>query len=151
LERNKALPGIVFGYLNQGPKNTDTFYRFRVGFTVPIWFWQYNGNIKAAKTGIKIAEQDLHAQRQSISAEMHRAMGDVNRYSQSLNYYETAGLKFADDIITTARRFFESGQNDYTNYLRNINEAFAIKVKYLETLQKFNQSVITVNYLTGTL
>ena len=151
LERNKALPGIVFGYLNQGAKDSETFYRFRVGFTVPLWFWQYGGNIKAAKTGVKIAEQESRAQYQSLTAEMMKAQGDLEKYNQTLQYYETDGLNLANGIIATATRFFESGENDYINYLRNINEAFAIKIKYVEALRNFNQSVITINYLTGKL
>jgi outer membrane protein, heavy metal efflux system len=151
VERNKSLPGLVFGYLNQGARETDTYYRFRVGFTVPLWFWQYSGNIKAAKIGVAMAEQDSKAQLQTITAEMHQAFANVKKYNASLAYYESSGLRQADDIINTARRFFESGQNDYIGYLRNINEAYVIKSRYLETLRNFNQSVITINYLTGKL
>jgi outer membrane protein, heavy metal efflux system len=151
VERQKALPGLVFGYLNQGAKTTDTYYRFRVGFTVPLWFWQYSGNIKAAKTGVQIAEQDSKAQRQTLTSDMVQALGDLRKYRQSLDYYESKGLKQTDDIINTARRFFESGQDDYIGYLRNINEAYLIKARYLETLRNYNQSVITINYLTGKL
>lgn len=151
LERNKALPGLVFGYLNQGAKTTDTYYRFRVGFTVPLWFWQYSGNIKAAKTGVEIAEQDSKAQQQTVTSEMIQAQADMTKFRQSLEYYESRGLKQTEDIITTARRFFESGQLDYIGYLRNINEAYLIKARYLETLKNYNQSIITINYLTGKL
>jgi outer membrane protein, heavy metal efflux system len=151
VERNKALPGLVFGYLNQGPRDTDTYYRFRVGFTVPLWFWQYSGNIKAAKTGVQIAEQDSRAQTQSISAQMLQAVTDFRKYNESLVYYETQGMSQSDEIIETARRFFASGQNDYVAYLRNITEAYNIKARYLETQRNFNQSVIMINYLTGKL
>lgn len=151
VERNKALPGLVFGYLNQGAKTSDTYYRFRVGFTVPLWFWQYSGNIKAAKTGVQIAEQDSKAQQLNVSSEIVQASADMRKFSQSLEYYETKGLKQTDDIVKTARRFFESGQLDYIGYLRNINEAYLIKARYLEALRNYNQSVITINYLTGKL
>jgi outer membrane protein TolC len=151
VERTKALPGLVIGYLNQGAKGTETYYRFRFGFTVPLWFWQYNGNIKAAKAGVQAAEQDSKAQGQALTAELHQALGDLRKFSQSLNYYESKGLMHADDIINTARRFFESGQTDYAGYLRNINEAYLIKARYLETLRNYNQSVITIHALTGKL
>lgn len=151
VERNKALPGLVFGYLNQSVRETETYYRFRVGFTVPLWFWQYSGNIKAAKSALLASEQDTKAQRQTLTAEMHQTIANVQKYDEALRYYEDNGLRQADDIITTARRFFESGQQDYVSYLRNINEAYLIKARYLETLRNYNQSVITINYLTGKL
>ena len=82
---------------------------------------------------------------------MQLAIGNIQKYNESLRYYETTGLKQADDIINTGRRFFESGQTDYINYLRNTNEAYLIKARYLETLRSYNQSIITINYLTGKL
>lgn len=151
VQRNKALPGLVLGYLNQGPPETETFYKFRVGIRAPIWFWQYSGNIKAARTGVAIAEQQAKAQQQFITTEMELAVGNIQKYDESLKYYESIGLKRTEDIIITAKRFFESGQTDYINYLRNTNEAYLIKSRYLETLRNYNLSIIAINYLTGKL
>lgn len=151
LERNRALPGLVFGYLNQGPKETETYYRFRVGFTVPLWFWQYSGNIKAAKTGLQIAEQQTRVQQQQLAADLQTAMSEYNSAQQAVAYYETSGLRQADDIINAAKRFFESGQTDYITYIRNINDAYTIKRTYLETLRNYNLSIININYITGDL
>lgn len=151
LERNRALPGLVFGYLNQGEKETETYYRFRVGFTVPLWFWQYSGNIKAAKAGLEISEQQTIARQQQLTADLQQATSEYNSAQQALTYYETNGLRQADDIINTAKRFFESGQTDNIAYIRNINDAYAIKRTYLETLKNYNQSIININYITGDL
>lgn len=151
LERNRVLPGLVVGYLNQGAKETETYYRFRVGFTVPLWFWQYSGNIKAAKTGLYIAEQQMLAQQQQLTAELQTAISEYSSAEQALSYYETNGLRQADDIIHAGKRFFESGQTDYIAYIRNINDAYAIKRTYLETLRTYNLSIITINFITGDL
>lgn len=151
LERNRALPGLVVGYLNQGAKETETYYRFRVGFTVPLWFWQYSGNIKAAKTGLLMAEQQMLAQQQQLTAELQTAVSDHASAQQALSYYDSNGLRQADDIIQAGKRFFESGQIDYIAYIRNINDAYAIKRTYLETLRTYNQSIININFLTGDL
>jgi outer membrane protein TolC len=151
VERHKALPGLVVGYLNQGSRETETYYRFRVGVTLPLWFSQYNGNIKAAKAGVTLADEQMKAQQQTLSAELIQASSDIEKYSKTLNYYESTGIKQADEIITTARRFFEGGQTDYVEYLRSTNEGFLIKRRHLEALQNYNQSVLTLNYLTGKL
>lgn len=151
VERNRALPGLVWGYLNQGAKETETYYRFRAGFTIPLWFWQYNGNIKAAKTGLQMARQQTQAQKQQLTADLQTAISEYNSALQAVTYYETSGLRQADDIINTARRFFESGRTDYIAYIRNINDAYTIKLTYLETLRNYNQSIININYITGDL
>ncbi len=151
LERNRALPGLVVGFLNQGPRETETYYRFRVGFTVPLWFWQYSGNIKAAKTRVQIAEQQTRAQQQQLTADLQTSMSEYTSAQQAVSYYEASGLKQAEDIISAAKRFFESGKIDYIAYIRNINDAYAVKRTYLETLRTYNQSIININYITGNL
>jgi outer membrane protein TolC len=151
LERNRFLPGFTFGYLNQAGRNTPMDLRFRAGINIPLWFWQYTGSISAAKTGLKITEQKAIAQQQSLSIEMQKAQGDYFKYNQSLMYYETTGLKQTDEIISASTRFFESGEKDFVSYLRNLNEAYIIKLRYAESLKNYNQSVININYLSGNL
>lgn len=151
LARHRVMPGLVFGYLNQGEKETETYYRFRVGFTVPLWFWQYGGDIKAAKAGVHFAEQELLVQQQQLTADLQTALSQYTSAQQALTYYETQGLHQADDLIDTARRFFESGDTDFVTYIRTINDAYAIKKKFLDSLRDYNQSIINIHYITGDL
>ena len=151
LQKNKALPGLAFGYFNQGERSTPVGNRFRLGITVPLWFWQYKGNINAAKTELEIAKQKTNGLQQQLSVQLYQAQNELAINQQSLNYYQTTGLKKANEIINTARRFFASGENDYINYLRNINDAYSIHLKYLEAIRNYNQSILSIKYLTGTL
>ena len=61
------------------------------------------------------------------------------------------GLQKAQDIITTSRRFFESGEIDFINLMRNNNEAYSINQKYLQAVRSYNLSVINYQYLMGQL
>ena len=151
LQKNKALPGLAFGYFNQGERNSSISNRFRFGITVPLWFWQYKSNIKAAKTELEIAKQRTSGLQQQLSIQLIQAQNNLAANSQSLQYYQTTGIKKAGEIITTSKRFFESGENDYINYLRNINDAYSIQLKYLESIKNYNQSTLFIKYLTGTL
>lgn len=149
LERNKALPGFSFGYMNQGERNSEIPMRLRAGINIPIWFWQYSAAIKAAKTNWQITQQNTLAQQQELNAKMQQAKGDVMKNQSALDYYESTGLKQADDLITASARMFSAGQTDYIAYLRTLSDAYDIQVKYLETLRDFNQSIININYLNG--
>ena len=151
LQKNKALPGLAFGYFNQGERNTPTSLRFRFGVTVPLWFWQYKSNIQAARTGVSIAQEKTRGFKQQLNFELMQAKNEWSISFQSYNYYLNTGLPKADEIIKTAKRFFESGETDYINYLRNISSAYQTKLKFVETLNNLNHSIITINYLTGTL
>ena len=151
LQKAKALPGLAFGYFNQGERNTPVQNRFRFGITLPLWFNQYKSNINAAKTEYEISKQKAGGLQQQFSLQYLQAQNEQSVYLQSLQYYETRGIKKAAEIITTAKRFFENGESDYINYLRNINDAYTIQLKYLEVLKNYNKSVLSTNYLKGTL
>ena len=151
LQKAKALPGLAFGYFNQGERNTPVQNRFRFGITLPLWFNQYKSNINAAKTEFEVSKQKAGGLQQQFSLQYLQAQNEQAIFLQSLQYYETKGLKKAAEIITTAKRFFENGESDYINYLRNINDAYTIQLKYLEALKNYNQSVLFTNYLKGTL
>ena len=151
LQKAKALPGLAFGYFNQGERNTPVQNRFRFGITLPLWFNQYKSNINAAKTEFEVSKQKAGGLQQQFSLQYLQAQNEQAIFLQSLQYYETKGLKKAAEIITTAKRFFENGESDYINYLRNINDAYTIQLKYLEALKNYNQSMLSTNYLKGTL
>ena len=151
LERTRRLPGLLVGYYNQGSRETPTQLRLRFGLTLPIWFGQYRSRTAAAETGLQVARQRTAAQQQSLSIDLQQAQGDLGKFRASVDYYETTGLRQADDIINTARRLFQSGQNDYVSFLRTTNDAYAIRQRYLTALLSYNQALLTVNYLTGTL
>ena len=151
LQKNKALPGLAFGYFNQGERNTPVANRFRFGITVPLWFGQYKANISAAKTALEIAKQKTGGLQQQLSLQLIQAQNELVANEQAFNYYQQTGIKKADEIIITAKRFFESGENDFIGYLRNIDEAYRIQLKYLEAIRNYNQSILSIKYLTGTL
>lgn len=151
LQKSKALPGLAFGFLNQGERNTPIGNRFRLGVTLPLWFWQYKGSINAAKTGYEASKQNTLGLQQQLNTQLIDAQNNFIAARQSVTYYNTTGIKQADEIIKTAQRFLASGQADYISYLRNINDAYTIKLKYIEAIKNHNQSIITIQYLTGSL
>ncbi|MBC8151675.1 MAG: TolC family protein [Bacteroidetes bacterium] len=151
LERARSLPGITVGYYNQSSSETPTQLRFRFGLTLPVWFGQYRSRTVAAQTGLQLARQRTQNQTQTLSVDLQQAQGDFDKFRVSLDYYETTGLQQAETLITTARRLFQSGQNDYVSYLRTINDAYAIRLRYLDALRNYNQSLLTISYLTGNL
>ncbi len=70
LQKSKALPGLAFGYFNQGEKSTPVSNRFRFGITVPLWFWQYKSNISAAKTSLEVSQQKTVGLQQQLAVQL---------------------------------------------------------------------------------
>jgi outer membrane protein TolC len=149
LQKTKLLPGLSIGYLNQVGSEQPQNFRFRYGVTIPLWFWTYNSQIKAASYQYKMANSQYAIAQKNINSGYQQALADYKKYFESLNYYETTGLKQADAIISTAMRSFESGNISYIIYMQSLNQAFEIKLSYLETVKNYNQSIIQINYFNG--
>lgn len=151
LQKSKALPGLAFGYFNQGEKSTILFNRFRVGVTIPLWYGQYKSNINAAKTGQQIIQNKQQGLQQELSAQAINANSEMQTNWQSVQYYQQTGLRKAQEVITTSQRFFASGEIDYISLMRNSNDAYLIYLKNLEAIRNYNLSVINHKYLMGQL
>jgi outer membrane protein TolC len=151
LQRSKALPGLAFGYFNQGERETPLQYRFRFGLTIPLWFWQYTGNITAAKLEKDVNTQRTEGFKQQLSIQQQQLQGELGGLLRVLNYYENTALGKSREMITTAGRFFEAGEADYVTYLRNVSEAYNIRQKYLDALKSYNENVLQLQSLMGKL
>lgn len=151
LQKSKALPGLAFGYFNQGERDTRWFNRFRFGITIPLWYGQYKGNINAAKTEQQVIQSKQEGLQQELTAQLINANSEMQTNWQSVQYYQQTGLKKAQEMITTSQRFFVSGEIDYISFMRNSNDAYSIYQKYLEAIRSYNLSVINYQYLMGTL
>lgn len=151
LQKSKALPGLAFGYFNQGERDTKWSNRFRFGITIPLWFGQYKANINAAKTEQLVIKSQQEGVQQELSFQLINAGGEIQSNWESLQYYSKTGLPKAREVITTSQRFFVSGEIDYISLMRNSNEAYSIFQKYLEAVRNYNRSIINYNYLTGQL
>jgi outer membrane protein TolC len=151
LQKSKALPGLAFGYFNQGERETKWNYRFRFGISIPLWFSQYKSKINAAETEQQVIQSKQESLQQELSVQAINANSEMQTYWQSVQYYQQTGLRKAQEVIITSQRFFVSGEIDYINLLRNNNDAYAVYQKYLETVRSYNLSVINYQYLTGQL
>ncbi len=151
LQKAKSLPGLAFGYFNQGEKSTPLYNRFRFGFTLPLWYGQYKNAVAAAKTAVAINKQKTTALQQQFYLQLKQVKNEAAVYASALQYYKSTGIKKAEEIIAVSLRFFESGEYDYITYLRNINSAYVVQQKYLEANKNYQQAILTIKFLTATL
>lgn len=124
---------------------------WRVSLSVPIWFNQNKARIRAAQTGVQFAEAQRRREIQDINRDYSTIVGQVLREQKSIQYYTSIANKQAADITTTALRLFGAGQMNYIETIRNIITAFQTRSNYLEAIRNFNQAIIELKYLNGTL
>jgi len=162
VERSSAMPEFSVGYFSQtmqgiqdinGVSRTfgtgDRFNGIQAGISIPLWFAPYTSKVKAARIKEKIAQTDADYYYKSIMGSYRELIGEFNKYSNSLDYYEKQAIPEADMIIEQATRSYKAGAMDYLEYVQNLNRALSIKQNYLDALNSFNQTIINIEYITG--
>jgi heavy metal efflux system protein len=162
LERSQTLPDINLGYFSQTITGTqdvngmprDFGYDFRftgiqAGIAIPLWFRPYSSRSKAAKINENIARTDADNYTRSLTGDFQSLCDEYRKFSLSVDYYEKQAVPEADLIIEQATRSYRAGAMDYLEYVLNLNRALAIRQSYLDALNSFNQTIISIEYITG--
>jgi outer membrane protein TolC len=71
---------------------------------------------------------------------------ELNNYFKKLMYFNQVGLGQADQLLEINRAKFENEDIDYTEYMQKADEAFRIRLEYLETLNNYNQAAIQLEF-----
>lgn len=162
LEKSKLLPDLNVGYFHQtiikgfDPAKIDRNYflgtrmgGFQVGIGVPLFSGSQKAKIKASKINSALIETE---QQQTFLYLQNNFAVQYNEYlkaKESLQYYETTGLKQAEDIIRISNTAYTKGEIGYMEYIQNLQTAINTKLQYTDAVNQFNQSIILLNYLKG--
>jgi len=162
LERSQLLPDFNIGYFSQTivgiqdingvPRSFGRDFRFtgvQAGISVPLWISPYTSRAKAAKITENIARTDAENFNKTISGNFQSLIDEYIKYSSSVDYYEKQAIPEADLIIEQATRSYKAGALDYLDYILTLNRALAIRQNYLDALNSFNQTIISIEYITG--
>jgi cobalt-zinc-cadmium resistance protein CzcA len=162
LEQSQMMPDLSIGYFNQtiigtqevngAPRDFGPDFRFQgvqAGIAIPLWFGPYTSKSKAAKINENIARTDAELYSRSITGNYQSALDEFRKYSGSVDYYETQAVPESELIIEQADKSYKIGEMDYLDYVLNLNRALGIKQSYLDELNSYNQTVISIEYITG--
>jgi len=162
LESSRALPDLNLGFFSQtmigfqdidgsqlyfGPE--DRFTGVQAGISVPIWFKPYTSRAKAAKINENAARANAENLSKSVTGSYYSLLEEITKYSSSVDYYEKQAVPEADLIIEQAMKSYKAGALDYLDYVLTLNRALTIRQNYLDALNNYNQTIISLDYLTG--
>jgi outer membrane protein TolC len=71
---------------------------------------------------------------------------ELNNYFKKLQFFNQVGLEQADQLIEINRTKFENEDIEYTEFIQKTDEAFQIRLDYLETLNNYNQTAIQLEF-----
>ena len=117
------------------------------GIRIPILFTGQKGTIESARLSEKIARTKYDHEINVLHHRFHILTEEYLKYLHSIEYYERSALRQADLIIVQADKSYKAGEIDYMDYIQNLRQALDIRNSYLETVDAFNQSVISIEFL----
>jgi outer membrane protein TolC len=150
LEKNRALPGLMLGYFNQGPDNSTTaYYRLNFGVTVPLFFWQYSARIKASKEQVSIAQSEIEANAFNLQLEYAKARQLLAESQAMLSYYAQSGAGQSGELLRNAEEGFRAGAIGQLEYLRFVEQANALDRGNIDSIFNYNKAVLYIQFLNG--
>lgn len=164
VEASRMMPDLRVGYFSQtliGTQNVNgqdqyfdsrkRFQGFTIGLSVPLWFAPQTARVKAASIATVVAKSQNELLRLNISQQYDEALQQLSKNNNSLKYYREHALPAASQLVLQSRLAFRSGEVDQATLLLTIRQVLVIREGYLDVLRQYNQSLITIDYLTGKL
>jgi len=148
-EKQKLLPDLNLAFF-RGSNNGDgkqNYNGFQVGLGVPLWFGAQKSKIAAAKTATSIVQAESANFKLQLQAKYAALVANINKYEQTLNYFETTGQKMSDEILFHANKSYQNGEINFLQYTQLLENAKSIKLDYLTALFQYNITVLEANYL----
>jgi cobalt-zinc-cadmium resistance protein CzcA len=148
IERSRFFPELSAGYFNQQIDLTGGFSGWSVGIKFPIWFLPQNAKIQETKIEKEKALNTYEYQKFYLSKEIENLFFQLNQIQNDLIYYHENALNKATLLTRTAHVQFEKEEIEYFEFLQSIKAAQDIKTGYLETLYKYNEAAIKLEFYT---
>ncbi|GAA4294717.1 CusA/CzcA family heavy metal efflux RND transporter [Aestuariibaculum suncheonense] len=147
-EKQNLLPDLSVEYF-QGSNSSlnDNLIGYKFGIKIPLLFSGNASKIKASKLAreASIAEQNNY--KVKLKSVHQKLLAELEQYNEAINYYENEGKALSDEIIKTANRNFKEGEIDFFQYIQSIETTTDIQLNYLDNLNFYNQTIITINHL----
>lgn len=160
VEKAKGLPDFTIGYSQQllvsgfNPANISRTYSpgtriagFQLGVAMPIFNGANRSRVNAEKVAVEIAKTNLDQVKSQIKLSYDQEYQHFKTYRKQLEYYQTTGLKLADEQSRIAQVSFNLGEIGYLEYIQHLSTATQAKLAYIELLGQLNQSIILIQYL----
>lgn len=124
---------------------SDPYTGFSVTAAFPL-FSSSRNKVRTAQAEAAMQQKQYEYGMQSFNTQRIQAQQEVEKNSSLLRFYETVGLKQANEIIKAATLAYRAGEISFAELSQFLTQAIDIQRNYLENLNAFNQSVIAYNY-----
>jgi heavy metal efflux system protein len=144
-ENKPEFSGRFFSQRLWGAK--DPFSGFSVTAAFPLFGANaYRNKVKVAQADMLVQQKQYDYNNLVLNTQKIQVQQAVEKNKSMLSFYETAGLKQANEIISAASLAYRAGEISFAELSQFLTQAIEIQKSYLENLNSYNQSVIQYYY-----
>ncbi|KMQ68208.1 acriflavine resistance protein B [Chryseobacterium sp. FH2] len=160
VEKAQGLPDFSIGYTSQsligfhtlrGQERYygagDRFNSISVGVAIPLTFGATKAKIKSLELQRQMEESNAQFQQQQLDIQLRNSLNQYQQDVQQYHYYLNQAVPNAKSIAKAAQLGYKTGEISYVEYLFALQTATDIELKYLQSIQQVNQTVININSL----
>ncbi|MBL7914453.1 MAG: CusA/CzcA family heavy metal efflux RND transporter [Bacteroidia bacterium] len=160
LEIAQALPDIKLGYFNQSIiglqsingsetyfDSGDRFTGFSLGLNIPLTFFSNSSKANSYKLQRDALELAGENNKRMLQNQLERSLQNYGSSVLQYEMYKEASSNYIESLISTATLGFKNGEIGYMEYINALETAANIKIKYLQSINQINQSIVQINLL----
>ena len=106
----------------------------------------YRNKVKVAEADRVIQERQLDYDSQLLNSQQLQRWQEIDKNNSMLTFYQSAGLKQAEEIIKAASLAYRAGEISFAELSQYLTQAIEIQKNYLESLNAYNHAVIQYYY-----
>ncbi|MBD8489343.1 CusA/CzcA family heavy metal efflux RND transporter [Echinicola sp. CAU 1574] len=145
------LPKLSAQYGIQEVSGNSGYYSYQLGISVPLAFNQTQAKVQSAKISLEQANQSLRQTQMEFQTAYRTALQNYNKWRSSYQFYKEEALRLVMEQEKGALLAYREGAIDYVAFLQNLSDALTIEMDALETLDKYLESKIALEYFQNPL
>lgn len=142
-------PTLNAGYFNQQLDHINNFQGFYLGVGFPIFFASRQSAIQTAKIDYTQSVNELDYARMQYREELVSLQQQLVSVHDQLQFYRNTALPNALYMQQQSLQRFTRGEIDYVTYWQLFAEAQKTRLAYADLAGRYNQLVLTHQYVTG--
>jgi len=128
-------------------ENAQTYSGFQVGLGIPLIFGSQKSAVQASIIEQEQVMLELSNYQQHLISRKRQLLLELEKYDRAIEYYNETGKELSDALIRSSDQAFKNGEIDFFQHIQTLDRGIQIKINYLEHLHRYNQTVLSLNYL----
>lgn len=142
------FPKVSVGYFNQMLEGVPGFQGVSVGLSFPLWFAREQADIRQAKIEADIVRRENEFREREYRNQLDRIIETLGIQRQQVSDFAEPSSRDAERLLNVAQTEWENGEIPFYEFFQLIRTAIQLKTDRLETIHRYNTTVLHYQYLT---